>query len=96
MGHSYLSLVRWKWAGQGRPKRLWAQPRPVVLLRGESSGSCLSREGWRGCIPWTTRRPLHSVHEFSRSSVPLLCVAAIHGVSLGTTESKVAALQTAG
>lgn len=50
------------------------------------------RKGQWGCVLWPTGRPLQSF----RSSVPQLSAAArTHRVALGTTERKVAALQTA-
>lgn len=66
MGHSYLSLVRWKWAGQGRPKRLWTQSRPVVLLGGESSGSCLS------CVLMGRQRGMEGMHPLDHSETTSL------------------------
>lgn len=77
----------------------------MVLLGDESSGSCLSsvllqrQEGMEGVHPLDhseTTSLSSGVQSVQRSSVLLLSVAAIHHVSLGTTVSKVATLQTAG
>lgn len=66
MGHSYLSLVKWKWAGQGRPKRLWTQSRPAVLLGCESPGSCLSS------VLLRRQRGMEGVHPLDHSEITSL------------------------